>query len=96
MISRVVGLATDAAGNVYMAEENSMVVRKVDTTGTITTFAGTGAPGFSGDNGPATQAPFNHPTGVCVAPSGVVYVNDQMQPPGARDFNQRNHHDGSG
>ncbi len=77
MISRAVGLAADAAGNVYMAEENNNVVRKVDTSGTITTFAGTGAQGFSGDNGPATQALFNHPTGVCVSLSGVVYVNDQ-------------------
>ena len=76
-INRVVGLATDAAGNVYMADQNNNVVRKVDTSGTITTFAGTGAQGFSGDNGPATQALLNGPLGVCVAPSGVVYVNDQ-------------------
>ena len=76
-INRVIGLATDAAGNVYLAEQNNNVVRKVDTRGTITTFAGTGAQGFSGDNGPATQALLNGPLGVCVAPSGVVYVNDQ-------------------
>jgi len=40
-INRVIGLATDAAGNVYLAEQNNNVVRKVDTRGTITTFAGT-------------------------------------------------------
>ena len=76
-VNRVVGLAADANGNVYLADQNNNVVRKVDTNGTITTFAGTGAQGFSGDNGPATQALLNQPSGVCVAPSGVVYVNDQ-------------------
>ena len=77
MINRVVGLASDASGNIYLADQNNNVVRKVNTSGTITTFAGTGAPGFAGDSGPATQALLNGPLGVCVAPSGVIYVNDQ-------------------
>ncbi len=77
-VNRVVGLASDAAGNIYLADQNNNVVRKVDPSGTITTFAGTGAPGFSGDSSPATQALLNQPSGVCVAPSGVVYVNDQF------------------
>ena len=76
-INRVVGLASDASGNIYLADQNNNVVRKVDPRGIITTFAGTGAPGFLGDNGPATQALLNGPLGVCVAPSGVIYVNDQ-------------------
>jgi len=56
MINRVVGLAADSAGNIYLAEENNSRVRKVDRNGVITTFAGTGAEGFSGDGGPAAQA----------------------------------------
>jgi hypothetical protein len=77
-VNRVVGLASDASGNIYLADQNNNVVRKVNPSGTITTFAGTGAPGFLGDSGPATQALLNQPSGVCVAPSGVVYVNDQL------------------
>ncbi len=76
-INRVVGLASDAAENIYLVDQNNSVIRKVDSIGTITTFAGTGIPGFSGDQGPATQAQLSGPTGICVAPSGVIYVNDQ-------------------
>jgi sugar lactone lactonase YvrE len=76
MINHVVGLASDASGNIYLADQNNNVVRKVDTGGVITTFAGSGVPGFAGDSGPATSAQLNAPQGVCVAPSGVVYVND--------------------
>jgi len=76
-INRVVGLATDAAGNIYLADQNNNVVRKVDTHGVITTFAGTGTAGFAGDNGQAAAAQLNGPLGVCVAPSGAIYVNDE-------------------
>ncbi|HXB73149.1 MAG TPA: hypothetical protein VNY05_33235 [Candidatus Acidoferrales bacterium] len=77
MINRVVGLVADAAGNIYLAEELNNRVRKVDTNGVITTFAGTGTAGFSGDNGPALQAQLSGPLGLCVAPSGDIYVTDQ-------------------
>jgi NHL repeat len=73
---RVVGLAADAAGNIDLADQSNHVVRKVDTSGIITTFAGVGALGFSGDTGLATHAKLNGPQGVCAAPSGVVYVTD--------------------
>ena len=76
-INRVVGLAPDAQGNIYLAEENSNRVRKVDRNGMITTFAGNGAAGFSGDGGAATQAQLTTPTGVCTDSSGNVYINDQ-------------------
>jgi len=76
-INRVVGLAADAAGNIYLADQNNNVVRKVDTHGVITTFAGTGVAGFAGDGGQATAAELNGPLGVCVAPSGAIYVNDE-------------------
>ena len=76
-INRVVGLAVDAAGNIYLAEELNNRVRKVDANGVITTFAGTGVAGFGGDTGPAAQAQLSGPLGVCVSPSGDVYVTDQ-------------------
>ena len=76
-INRVVGLAADAAGNIYLGDQNNNRVRKVDTLGAITTFAGTGAAGYSGDGGPAALAQLNGPLGVCVAPSGSIYVNDE-------------------
>lgn len=76
-INRVVGLAADASGNLYLAEELNNRVRKVDANGVITTLAGTGAAGFTGDGGPASQAQLNGPLGVCVGPSGDVFVNDQ-------------------
>jgi len=76
-INRVVGLAADAAGNIYLADQNNNRVRKVDTNGVITTFAGTGVAGYSGDGGQAAAAELNGPLGVCVAPSGSIYVNDE-------------------
>src|ERR1700722_16206550 len=75
-VNRVVGLASDASGNIYLADQNNNAVRKVNTGGVITTFAGIGAAGFGGDNGPATAASLSGPTGVCVGPAGDVYVND--------------------
>ena len=76
-INRVVGLAADAAGNIYLADQNNNRVRKVDTNMVITTFAGTGAAGSTGDGGQAAQAQLNGPLGLCVAPSGSIYVNDE-------------------
>ena len=70
------GLATDASGNLYAAEELSNRVRKIDVNGIITTLAGTGSSGFSGDGGPEAQAQLNAPLGVCVDPSQNVYIND--------------------
>jgi hypothetical protein len=77
LINDVVGLAADANGNIYMADQNNNRIRKVDVHGVITTFAGSQGAGFMGDTGPATSALLNGPTGVCVAPSGDVYINDQ-------------------
>ena len=67
-------LAMDAAGNVYIAELNR--VRKI-SQGVITTVAGTGAPGFAGDNGPATDAQLNSPGGIGLDAAGNLYIADQ-------------------
>jgi len=70
------GLAADAAGNVYVADSNNHRIRKVSTGGTITTVAGTGTPGFSGDGGPAASASLNVPSGVALDAAGNLYVAD--------------------
>ncbi len=69
-------LATDSTGNLYIADQGNQRVREVDTSGTITTIAGTGVAGFSGDGGPATSAQIDGPTGLAVDGSGSVYVSD--------------------
>ncbi len=69
-------VATDLAGNVYIADQSNNRVRKVDSKGIITTVAGTGAAGFSGDGGPAVQAALNYVTGVCTDAAGNLYIDD--------------------
>src|SRR5262249_32598854 len=70
-----VGIAVDAAGNLYIADAGNYRIRKV-TNGTITTVAGNGTAGFSGDNGPATDAELYYPTGVAVDLAGSLYIAD--------------------
>lgn len=61
----------DAAGHLYIAERDNHVIRKVDAaTGTISTFAGTGSAGFSGDGGPASGAQLRTPHSIAVDPEG--------------------------
>ena len=61
----------DAAGHLYIAERDNHVIRKVDArTGIISTVAGTGTPGFSGDGGPAARAQLRQPHSIAVAPGG--------------------------
>jgi uncharacterized protein (TIGR03437 family) len=64
----------DSAGNLYIVEQTR--VRKVDTKGIITAFAGTGQAGNSGDGGPATSATFTAIRGIAVDPSANVYIGD--------------------
>ena len=70
------GVAVDGSGNVYIADWGNHRVRKVDSSGTVTTFAGTGARGFGGDGGAATSSMFRLPDGVAVDGSGNVYIAD--------------------
>lgn len=70
-------LAWDKAGNLFIVELANNAVRRVDAkTRIITTIAGTGKPGFSGDGGPATQAQFNAPHSLAFDPAGDLYVCD--------------------
>ncbi|MGA3016605.1 MAG: hypothetical protein ABSF62_05760 [Bryobacteraceae bacterium] len=70
------GVAVDRLGNLYLSDSDHHRVRKIDTKGVITTIAGTGLAGFSGDGGPATAAQLNTPYGVAVDLTGAVYVAD--------------------
>jgi len=68
------GLATDAGGNVYVADTLNHRIRKIAPDGASTTFAGTGLAGFA--NGPTTTAQFNEPVGIVIGTSGIIYVSD--------------------
>ncbi|MCH8900927.1 MAG: hypothetical protein IIC88_01350 [Chloroflexi bacterium] len=70
------GLAWDQQGNLYVADVFNCRIRRVDEGGTITTVAGTGACGFSGDGGPATQATLFFPRDVAVGTDGALYIAD--------------------
>ncbi len=70
------GVAVDGGDNVYIADTYNNRIRKVDATGTISTVAGTGSPGYSGDGGPAKDAQLNLPHGVAVDTVGNIYIAD--------------------
>jgi len=70
------GVAADASGNVYLGDPSNYRIRKVDGTGIITTVAGTGLAGYSGDQGPATEATISSTGGLAVDASGDVYFAD--------------------
>ena len=66
----------DSVGNIYIALQSYSVVVRMDTTGALTLVAGTGKPGYSGDNGPATAAELNSPWGLAVDTAGNLYIAD--------------------
>jgi sugar lactone lactonase YvrE len=68
------GIAADREGNVYVADTDNHRIRKIDADGMITTVAGTGRPGLSGDGWRASSVDLWHPVGVDVDAAGNVYV----------------------
>ena len=71
------GVAVDSTGNIYIADTQNNRIRMINkTTGIITTIAGTGVEGFSGDEGPATAAQLDNPSGVAIDSCGNVYIAD--------------------
>jgi uncharacterized protein (TIGR03437 family) len=76
-LNNPVAVALDVAGNLYIADSENDAIRKVTaTSGIITTIAGNGTPGFSGDGGRAVFAQLSHPRGVAVDAAGNVYIAD--------------------
>jgi sugar lactone lactonase YvrE len=69
-------VAVDAAGNLFIADCNNNCIRKVDTNGIITTVAGNGAYGYSGDDGQAAGASLAGPTGLALSASGNLFIAD--------------------
>ena len=75
-IIQAMGVAVDKIGNVYIADYFNHRIRKVDTTGIITTIAGTGTAGHTGDGGLPILAELNYPIDVCLDTLGNIYVSD--------------------
>jgi len=75
-INRPRGIALDAEGTLYFASSGDHRIRKVDPNGIISTVAGTGTAGYSGDGGPATQARFDTPAHLALDTSGNLYIAD--------------------
>jgi sugar lactone lactonase YvrE len=71
-------VAGDGAGNLYVADDNNHRIRRIDPTGVVTTVAGTGTAGSTGDGGPAGSAQLDHPRGVAVDGGGNVFIADTM------------------
>jgi len=71
------GLALDGSGNLYISDAENNEIRMVDAEGIITTVAGTGEAGYSGDGGPAVEAQLQAPAGLAIDPSGELVIADQ-------------------
>ncbi|MFB3828228.1 MAG: hypothetical protein ACE15B_15775 [Bryobacteraceae bacterium] len=77
MIRNPSAIAVDTDGTIYFADESDHKVRKIAVNGTISTLAGTGEQGYTGDNSPAKSAKLNFPGGVAVDGDGNVYIADR-------------------
>ncbi len=76
-LSGPAGVAAQRDGTVYIADSGNRRVRKINSVGLITTVAGTGAWGFSGDGGQATEAELSYPAAVAVDRVGRIYVAEE-------------------
>jgi len=76
VLNNPVGLALDAAGNLYFADSNAFRIRVIAPNGIITTIAGSSHAGYSGDGGPAIGAEFQFPQGVLLDGMGNIYISD--------------------
>jgi sugar lactone lactonase YvrE len=76
-LSFPVHAALDGAGNLYIADYYAHKIRKVDTSGIITTVAGTGMAGYNGDTGNGTSVELDHPSSVGADSAGNIYIADQ-------------------
>jgi sugar lactone lactonase YvrE len=76
-LNRPLDLLFDSRGNLYIADTDNHVVRKVTPNGWMTTVAGTGRAGFSGDGGPAARARLNTPVGIAMDRHGNLYIADK-------------------
>lgn len=70
------GIALSPTGDLYVADTANQRIRKISSSSTITTVAGTGTTGYSGDNGPATSAQLWYPVGVALDGSGNLYISE--------------------
>jgi len=68
----------DASGQIFLADEGSNVIRKIDCSGIITTYAGTGTAGFTGDGGPAGAVELQNPVSAGTDATGDIYISDQF------------------
>ncbi len=75
-LGQVYGLTIDKAGNLFVVDYSNNCVRKINTSGIISTVAGTGANGYTGDGGPATAATLNYPIDAVVDTNGNLYITD--------------------
>jgi sugar lactone lactonase YvrE/Tol biopolymer transport system component len=76
-LARPNGMALDAGGDLFIADQDNNRVREVSPSGVITTVAGNGSPDFSGDGGPATAAALSSPSAVAVDTAGDLFIADQ-------------------
>ena len=77
MLDVPIGMAADDAGNLYIVDVVNHRIRKVDSSGTITTIAGTGEPGYDGDRGPAVSARLRFPIDIALDGEGNLYIADK-------------------
>jgi sugar lactone lactonase YvrE len=75
-LNYISSIAVDAAGNIFLADGFNQRIRKINTSGIITTIAGNGTSGFSGDGGAATAAALSHPEGISVDAAGNIFITD--------------------